>query len=121
LIRTPCDLFPLETLPLPAAALPDDTPLLLPLNRCQPPALDCEVDPADVEPAVEPSEPRVGRRLTADVLPEDDEVGFTRCHPLLLLEELPVAPALCAAGLAAGCVVAALAVPLAERVIACRC
>jgi hypothetical protein len=101
LIRTPCDLFPLELLPaaalLPAPALPEDTPALLPLNRCQLPALDCDVvDPPAVDPddtAVEPVD-AAGRRLTADVFPEDDEVGLTRCHPLLLLEEAGV---LCAA------------------------
>ncbi len=47
--------------------------LLLPLNRCQPPALDCDVDDPAVDPtdaAVEPVDV-AGRRLTADVLPED--------------------------------------------------
>jgi hypothetical protein len=98
LIRTPCDLFPLATLP--AVALPEEAPALLPLNRCQPPALDCDVDDPAVDPAVDPTDAAVepvdaaGRRLTADVLPEDDEVGLTRCQLLLLPEEPEVEPVL---------------------------
>jgi hypothetical protein len=86
-------------------------PALLPLNRCQAPAFDCDVDP-DLA-AVEPVD-ATGRRLTADVLPEDDEVGLT---PLLPLKE----PALCTAGLAFERAAAVLPILLAERVMACLC
>jgi hypothetical protein len=91
LIRTPCDLFPVATVP--AVELLEDAPALLPLNRCQPPALDGDVDDAAVDTAVEPVD-AAGRRLTADVLPEDDEVGLTRCQLLLLPEEPEVEPVL---------------------------
>jgi hypothetical protein len=111
LIRTGCDLFPLETL----ALLPADelAPLLLPLNVCHPPAFDCGAAPAEVDPVeVVPSE---GLRLIADVLPDDAEEGFTG----------PVEPALRTAafdeldGLDAERAVEAG--PAAERVIACLC
>jgi hypothetical protein len=98
---------------LPAVALP----ALLPLNRCQAPAFDCDVvDPDVVDPDVAAVEPvdATGRRLTADVLPEDDEVGLTL---LLPLKE----PALCTAGPAFECAAVLLPALLAARVIACLC
>ena len=93
----------METLPL---LLPADEPVLLPLNLCHPPAFDCEAAPVEADPV--DGDPVDGLRLMADVLPEDDEEGFTA-----------VEPALCAAGDVPG---EARNVPagtaLAERVIA---
>ena len=88
LIRTGCDLFPVEMLPL-----------LLPLNRCHPPAFDGEDDPVSVDLDDDADD---GLRLIADVLPDDVDDGATR-------SALGVARA------------AALPGPLDARVIACRC
>jgi hypothetical protein len=91
----------------PPAVLPDDAPLLLPLNRCQPPAPDADDGPA-VDPGLDPTvDLPATPRLIADVLPDDvpDDGGeFTRC-PVLLAAE--------AAGRDAGV--------LAARDIACLC
>jgi hypothetical protein len=106
LIRTGCDLLAEG---LPAEVVCED-PLLLPLNLCHPPLLACE--------AVDPVAAEAGRPgLMADVLPDDEEEGLTRCQP-------PVAPLLALradelAGLAADERVADAG--LADRVIACLC
>jgi hypothetical protein len=92
-------------------AAPDETPLLLPLKRCQPPELD--VDPA-VDPGVDPAvDPPDAPRLTL------------AAPPLVLLVDPPVGPAAFrAAELAAiPCAPAPPPPPaeLAERAIACLC
>jgi hypothetical protein len=102
----------------PDVVLPD-APLLLPLNRCQPPALDDDVELA-ADPLVDPDD---GPRLIADVLPEDDvddDGGPTRCHPLL---PPAVEPALRVADEFVEAVrdAAGLLMLLAARVMAWRC
>jgi len=81
-----------------------DAPLLLPLNRCHPPALEL-VEPVDEFPWLMLSEP-------------DEVDGLTRCHPPLAPDE----PALCDAGPAPPVARdAALFMLAADRDIACLC
>jgi hypothetical protein len=119
LIRTACDPFPLDTLPLPAEDRPPEVPaaapLLLPLNRCHPPAPDCEAEPVEGDPVVD------GPRLIADVLPDDVDEGFTRCQLPVAPVEVPVDPLLCTAAGVAADRAAPLLPAEAERVIACLC
>jgi hypothetical protein len=125
LIRTACDLFPPAMLPLLAApplALVEDAPLLLPLNRCQPPEVACD-EPVD---GAEPVDPDDGPRLIADVLPDELEDGFTRCQPPVApvdVEAEEDEPTLRAAELVGAALAAerVAGVLLADRVIACLC
>jgi hypothetical protein len=97
LILTACDL------------LSEDAALLLPLNLCHPPELDVEVVDPDADE---------GLLEIADVLPDEVDEGFTRCHPPLPAD--PVEPAVCAL-LAAADDLAVLPMFVAERDSACLC
>ena len=121
MIRTACDPLPLDTLPLVpaegrAADVPEGAPLLLPLNCRQAPAPDCEVDPVEVDP-------EDGARLIAEVLPDDVDEGFTRCHPPVAPVEVPLRTAALLVPVLEPVAALDRVAPVlaAERVIACLC